>query len=119
LERWLENKAKPADATDRCYASDGKLIASGEGVWDGAWNEKEDGACLNVYPPYANPRLVAGDDIAGYIMKCYLRSIDEAIVDGVYAPIDVNAHRDELQRIFATGVCDYSLGDAGRPDALL
>ncbi len=119
LERWLENKAKPADATDRCYASDGKLIASGEGVWDGAWNEKEDGACLNVYPPYANPRLVAGDDIAGYIMKCYLRSIDEAIADGVYAPIDIAAHRDELQRIFATGVCDYSLGDAGRPDALL
>ncbi len=119
LERWLDNNARPADATDRCYASDGKVIASGEGVWDGAWNEKEDGACLQVYPPYANSRLVAGDDFAGYIMKCHLRSVDDAIADGVYAPINVSAHRDELQKIFATGVCDYSLGDAGRPDAIL
>ena len=119
LERWLDNNARPTDATDRCYASDGKLIASGKGVWDGAWNEKEDGACLKVYPPFANPRLVAGDDFAGYIMKCHLRSVDKAIADGVYAPLDVSTHRDELQRIFTTGVCDYSLGDAGRPEAIL
>ena len=119
LERWLENNARPADATDRCFASDGAVIASGKGVWDGAWNEKQDGACLKVYPPYANPRLVAGDDFAGYIMKCHLRSVDDAIADGVYDPIDVSAHRDELQGIFSTGVCDYSLGDAGRPDAIL
>ncbi len=125
LERWLDNMradedlsvadAKPADATDRCYSDTGELIASGSTVWNGAWNGKEDGACMRKYPSYSNPRLVAGDDYAGDIFKCHLRSVDAAIADGVYAPIDVTAQRDELQRVFDSGVCDYSLGDVGRP----
>ena len=115
LEQWLENGARPEAASDRCYEGNGELIASGAGVWDGAWNNKVDGACLRRFPPYSNPRLIAGDDYAGDILKCHLRSVDAAIADGVYSPIDVVPYRDELQRIFATGVCDYSLGDAGRP----
>ncbi|MGI9271226.1 MAG: DUF6351 family protein [Woeseiaceae bacterium] len=119
LERWLESGARPDDATDRCYSDAGELIANGKGVWDGAWNGKDSGACMRHFPSYANPRLIAGDDFAGYIMKCHLRSVDEAIADGVYDPIDMTAHHDELRRIFSTGVCDYSLGDAGRPDDVM
>ena len=126
MERWLDNlransnlsvvDAKPADATDRCYADDGSLIAEGEGVWDGEWNDKAPGECTLAYPPFSNPRLIAGDDFAGDIMKCRLQTVDQAIDSNLYAPIDVSAHRDELLRIFPTGVCDYSLGDAARPD---
>jgi len=129
LERWLDNMradpglnvvdAKPADATDRCYSDSGELIASGSTVWDGAWNGKDDGECMKIYPMYSNPRVVAGEDYAGDIFKCHLRSVDAAIADGVYAPIDITAHRGELQRVFASGVCDYSLGDAGRPNDVL
>ena len=129
LVRWLENMradadltvvaAKPADATDRCYDADGEVIASGNAVWDGAWNNKTDGACMTVYPIYSNPRLIAGDDYAGDIFKCHLQPVDNAIANGLYAPIDVSARRDELKRIFPTGVCDYSLGDVGRPADLL
>jgi hypothetical protein len=125
LEHWIENmradaslsvvEAKPVDASDRCYNDTGQIIASGDAVWDGAWNGKENGECMNVYPAYSNPRLVAGDDYAGDIMKCHLQSVDAAIINGVYAPIDVSAHRDDLRRIFRAGVCDYSLGDVGRP----
>lgn len=115
LERWLANDARPADATDRCYSETGELIASGEGVWNGVWNGEDNGACMQRFPPYSNPRLVAGDGYAGDILKCHLRPVDMAITDGVYTPIDVSAHRSDLQRIFPTGVCDYSLGDAGRP----
>ncbi|MDH3747373.1 MAG: DUF6351 family protein [Gammaproteobacteria bacterium] len=125
LDRWLENiradaslsaaDAKPVDATDRCYTDTGQLIASGDGVWDGIWNKKKDGECMKTYPIFSNPRIVAGDDYAGDIFKCHLQSVDEAIARGVYAPIDVSAQRDELQRVFPTGVCDYSLGDAARP----
>ena len=125
LVRWLENMradsdlsvvaARPADATDRCYGAGGELIASGNDVWDGAWNGKSSGACMSVYPIYSNPRLIAGDDYAGDIFKCYLQPVDTAIANGVYAPIDVTTQRHELKRIFPTGVCDYSLGDAGRP----
>ncbi len=129
LEAWLENRqadeslsvvaAKPDNATDRCYSDTGELIASGTEVWNGAWNGQENGECMQVYPVYSNPRLVAGDDYAGDILKCHLQSVDEAIARGLYAPIDVTAHRDELARVFATGVCDYSRGDAARPADLI
>jgi hypothetical protein len=129
LERWLENmradenrniaNARPSDATDRCYDDSGELIASGSTVWNGAWNGKDDGACMQAYPIYSNPRLEAGDDFAGDIFKCHLQSVDAAIAAGVYAPVDVTAHRDELQRVFPSGVCDYSLGDVARPDDVM
>jgi len=47
-----------------------------------------------------------------------LQSVDDAIEKGVYAPIDVSTYRAELQRIFPDGVCDYPLGDVGRPSAI-
>ncbi len=128
LERWLDNMradeslsvvdARPASASDRCYSDSGELIASGSTVWNGAWNGKDDGECMQRFPTYSNPRMVAGDDYAGDIFKCILRSVDAAIADGAYAPIDVTAQRKELQRVFASGVCDYSLGDAARPSAI-
>ena len=129
MERWLDNmqanqslsvvEAKPDDALDRCYSDTGKIIAEGSGIWDGEWNEKAGGACLKRFPPYSNPRLIAGDDYAGDIFKCHLRTIDHAIANGVYAPVDAAPYRAELQRVFPAGVCDYSLGDAARPDDLL
>jgi hypothetical protein len=129
LERWLENMradenltiadARPSDATDRCYDNAGQLLASGNTVWDGVWNDKDDGTCMQHYPIYRNPRLVAGDDFAGDIFKCYLQSVDAAIAAGLYAPVDVTAHRDELQRVFPAGVCDYSRGDVARPDDVM
>ena len=129
LDHWIENmradvslsvvEARPVDASDRCYSDTGQIIASGDAVWNGAWNGKENGECMNVYPMYSNPRLVAGDDYAGDIMKCHLQSVDVAISNGVYAPIDVSAHRDDLHRVFRAGVCDYSRGDVGRPPDVL
>ena len=129
LERWLESmranpglsvvEARPVDASDRCYSEDGDVIASGADVWNGPWMDdwhgSAEGACLQRFPMYSNPRLVAGDDFASDIFKCHLQSVDSAIAQGVYAPVDVTARRDDLQRVFATGVCDYSLGDAARP----
>ena len=72
----------------------------------------------------SRPGIAAGtlptvDDYAGDIFKCHLQPVDTAIANGLYAPIDVSAQRDELKRIFPTGVCDYSLGDVGRPADLL
>ena len=129
LERWLENMrsdssltvidAKPAQATDRCYSDTGQIIASGENVWDGVWNGKENGECMDNYPIFSNPRIVAGDDYAGDIFKCHLQPVNDAIVSGVYAPIDVSAHRKELLRVFPDGVCDYKRGDVARPEDLL
>jgi hypothetical protein len=125
LEQWLENMqtdagqsvadARPTDATDRCYRDTGQLFASGDAVWDGVWNGKRDGACMTKFPIYSNPRIEAGDDYVGDILKCHLQSVDDAITNNLYAHVDVSTHRDELHRVFPTGVCDYSRGDAARP----
>ena len=129
LDRWLEKmrsdsnltvvNAKPADATHRCYDDAGHIIASGENVWDGVWNGKSNGECMDEYPIFSNPRIVAGDDYLGDIFKCYLQPVNEAIANGVYAPIDVSASREELLRVFPDGVCDYKRGDVGRPASVL
>jgi hypothetical protein len=129
LERWLENMradsslsavdAKPEDATDRCYSDSGQIIADGEGVWDGVWNDRENGPCMDAYPIFSNPRIVAGDDYAGEIFKCHLQSVNEAVAGGIYKPIDVSAYREDLARVFPDGVCDYPRGDAARPDNIL
>jgi hypothetical protein len=129
LDRWLENMradsdltaaaAKPTQATDRCYSDTGKIIASGENVWDGVWNGKKNGKCMDEYPIFSNPRIVAGDDYAGDILKCHLQSVNEAIANGVYAPIDASASREDLLRVFPDGVCDYKRGDVARPEDVL
>jgi len=129
LDHWLENMrsnpdlsvvdARPEEATDRCFSETGQVIASGETVWDGVWNGKNNGVCMDKYPIFSNPRIVAGDDYAGDIFKCHLQSVDEAIANHVYAPIDMSAYREELHRIFPNGVCDYTRGDAARPYDLL
>jgi len=125
LENWLEKMqtdadlsvvdARPTDATDRCYSDTGQIIASGDAVWDGVWNGKRNGECMTEFPIYSNPRIEAGDDYVGDILKCHLQSVDDAIANNLYTHIDVSAHRDELRRVFPTGVCDYSRGDAARP----
>jgi hypothetical protein len=125
LERWLRNlqeqpadgvlAAKPALASDRCYDEWGEVVASGDDVWDGAWNGRRDGDCMQRYPIFSNPRIVAGDNYAGDIFKCHLQSVDDAIASGVYQPVDVSGARNAFRRVFPDGVCDYALGDVGRP----
>jgi hypothetical protein len=125
LERWLRNlqeqpadgvlAAKPALASDRCYDEWGEVVASGDDVWDGAWNGRQDGDCMQRYPIFSNPRIVAGDNYAGDIFKCHLQSVDDAIASGVYQPVDVSGARNAFRRVFPDGVCDYALGDVGRP----
>jgi hypothetical protein len=125
IDRWMQNikhnpdktvvENKPAEAIDNCYNSKGELIAKSNDVWDGAWNNKEDGTCTKTYPPYKTSRMVAGENISGDIIKCQLQSIKQAIEKGVYLPIDMTEHQNRLEHIFPEGVCDYSKPDAGRP----
>jgi hypothetical protein len=77
------------------------------------------GVCSQRYPSYTTSRQQAGGDIAGDVLKCHLQSVSDAIDKGIYGDIDMQPYIDKLQSIFATGVCDYSKGDMGRPIDLL
>ncbi|WP_156948432.1 DUF6351 family protein [Marinobacterium jannaschii] len=108
-----------ADWADACFDHQGKLIATGNTVWDGRWNNRPEGLCSSTYPIYEQSRQVAGDSIKGDVFKCHLQPIEQAIEGGVYGDQDLQPYLATLKTVFPQGVCDYSLGDMGRPDDLI
>ncbi len=114
---WLDNR--PVEAIDSCFNKHGELISSGVRVWDGEWNNKKQGDCSRHYPSYRTSRMIAGEKISGDIFKCELQSIESAIKGGVYEPVDINTHVEQLKDTFPDGVCDYTRPDVARPDDLL
>jgi hypothetical protein len=114
LLQWLREGKRPLTAQDSCFNADGKLIAAGKDVWNGSWNGKVPGTCMQQYPIYGTPRSVAGEDLRGDLFKCSLISVDQALNGGLYAPVDMQPYRDRLQRIFPEGVCDYSVPGLGQ-----
>jgi hypothetical protein len=121
-EQWIAarraERPRPEALADTCYDEDGTVIAQGEGVWDGAWNGREDGACIQTYPPFSTSRIFAGDDLAGDRFACELKPVATALVDGTYGERDLTTERARLEEIFPDGVCDYQRPDRMRPAAL-
>lgn len=123
MDQWLtERRQKPADdnaipdfASDRCFDSEGSIIASGTGVWDGNWNQQAAGACSQAFPQHQGTRQVAGDSIAGGILFCQRISIADAIRSGLYLPLNATPYQQQLEDIFPHGVCDYRQPDQARP----
>jgi Tannase-like family of unknown function (DUF6351) len=126
IDQWMANirahpalgvaANKPELATDRCFTTQGTEIAHGTHVWDGILDNGPKGACAQVFPLHSTSRIVAGGPLRGGVYKCALQSIDDAIAKGLYGSWTPSATEvTRLQQIFPTGVCDYSLPDAGRP----
>ncbi len=123
LDEWLENSkrypelsislTKPVELMDRCYSEKGVVLAEGANVWDGAWNDKAQGTCLKIYPNYTDSRLIAGAPWTGDTFKCQLKPVDAAIEEGLYADVDMKPYHDVLNKIFPSGVCDYSRPSLG------
>lgn len=128
IDQWLDNirhsrygwgvvANKPSEVVDMCVKTNGDIIAKGPHVWDGILDSNPAGPCTKAFPLYSTSRIVAGGDIKGDIFKCHLQSVTEAIKKGVYDPVVIDsATKARLEEIFPTGVCDYSKGDAGRPE---
>lgn len=126
LHQWLENirnnpegslvENRPDAARDACFSSDGTLIARGDDVWDGILDDREPGACTQVFPLYSSSRMEAGGPIEGSVFKCALKPLEQALSDGTYGSWQPDAEqRSQLQQVFPDGVCDFSQPDQGRP----
>jgi hypothetical protein len=118
MDQWLVNigkdasddpldvkvvRNKPSDLVDACWLQNGAQLGDKiveEQTFDG-------GICNELYPTYPPPRLIAGEPIAGDIVKCQLKPID-------YSDYNDNvgfnsAEKTRLENeIFPTGVCDWS-----------
>ncbi|MCC5950815.1 MAG: cadherin-like domain-containing protein [Acidimicrobiia bacterium] len=125
---------RPASAVDRCWTTDGTLVAEGSEVWHGAEELVTSGAgawtgsapetvagesvgpCAAHFPLYSTSRIVAGGPIEGDVYKCRTMSVEAAIDEGIYGEwTPTPAERAQLQTIFPDGVCDYSRVGVGSP----
>jgi hypothetical protein len=92
-------RAKPADLEDACYTDNGTVRIAEPQVYRG------DTRCNRLYPAFSTPRLVAGAPLANNVIKCRLKPIRVRDYKVRFTP----AEWTELQRLFPTGVCDYSV----------
>jgi hypothetical protein len=118
MDQWLANMRanpdrgvvgnKPAQATDRCFATDGTPIAAGPHVWDGILNDQPAGECTQRFPIHSTSRVIAGGPFDEDAFKCQLEPVATAIAHDAYGDWQPDkAQRDRLEQIFPTGVCDY------------
>jgi len=126
MDQWMTNilanpgrtvaQNKPARAVDSCFNQQGTPLHAGSGVWDGILDSRAAGACTRAFPLYGTSRIVAGAPIEGSIYACTLRTVDQAVADGVYAPWVPSAEEvARLKLIFPVGVCDHRRPDRARP----
>lgn len=126
IDEWMSNirenpqlsvaENRPDSAADRCFDTEGNLIAAGDDVWSGILDDQAPGACTAAFPLYTTSRIEAGGPITGSVFKCQLQSVEDAIASGLYGVWTPTPEQvDILNLIFPDGVCDYSLPDAGRP----
>jgi len=93
-------KDKPPEAHDLCTDGNGNEIGS------------DSATCATIYPYYAEPRMVAGEQFTGDTLKCQLKALNRA--DYTQAIALTDADWDQLQKLFPNGVCDYSLPSLGQ-----
>ena len=130
MDEWMRNIAanpsagiranRPARAVDSCFDVQGKLIYAGDDAWDGILDDNPAGPCTQKFPIYKTSRIVAGAPIEGGVYRCALKPVEQAVMDGTYAPwVPSAGDVAKLKQIFPTGVCDYSKPDQARPDWLM
>ena len=126
MDQWMSNlranpgqsvaASKPAAAVDSCFNLLGQRIAGGASVWDGILDSRPKGVCAAAFELYSTSRIVAGAPIEGGIYACALKTIEQAVSDGTYAPwLPTAADIAQLRLIFPSGVCDYQRPDRARP----
>jgi hypothetical protein len=110
--------AKPKSLADKCFSASGEVLFQGDNIWDGQWNNKNEGQCQKIFPMFSTSRIQAGGTWSGDQFKCQLMPVNQAIKQGVYGSIDIGKYQQQLEKIFPQGVCDYNLVDQGRPSDL-
>ncbi len=95
--------AKPADLVDACYTAEGERIVETQ-VYG------QETACNRLYPPHANPFIVAGRSVANDIAKCALKPLDVRDYKVAFTPEELA----QLRGLFPTGVCDWAKPGVGQ-----
>ena len=123
MDEWLLNMrngadvlaAKPDALVDQCFDANGNVIAAGQQVFDGPWNNQALGTCSRIFTVYSTSRIQAGASWRGDSFDCAKIPVAQAIEQGWYGEQDISGQQPILEKIFPTGVCDYSQADLAKP----
>jgi hypothetical protein len=144
IDEWMANLRahpelgvagnRPADAIDRCFATDGTEVARGDDVWDGILNDEPPGTCTQQFPSTraagswpAGPSRAASSSAAS--SPCPPRSLTATTEAGCRTRRSRRAWRRSSRRASATGAfrtraarhpepCGWRGERPGRPGAL-
>ena len=94
LQKIARNK--PEDLVDACWGPNEEKITDPK-------------RCDELYPPFQDPRLVAGEPLIGQTEKCALKPLDPKD----YRQPLTETQFARLKRIFPQGVCDYNRPGVG------
>ena len=94
---------KPAELTDACFTDSGEKIAEPR-------TYGKPGRCNDLYPASADPRIVSGGPVAGDVLKCQLKPVNNNDYTQPFNASDL----DRFKAIFPQGVCDFSKPGIGR-----
>jgi hypothetical protein len=100
---------KPSDVADACWTGAGGVSAPGLCPSATKPGDCTPGMVANnaaVVPVYCTPRMVAGDKITTDANKCQLKPLKRTDNYGAVAFSD--AQWAQMQKLFPTGVCDFS-----------
>ncbi|MBV9416654.1 MAG: hypothetical protein JO363_16850, partial [Solirubrobacterales bacterium] len=103
---WRSQRAKiardrPAGLADGCFLTPSQTTPTLQP--GGLTATGTSGPCETAYPVHADTRLVAGQPLDLYTLKCSLRPIDWSR----YPVTFTAAEQAELESTFPNGVCDY------------
>jgi hypothetical protein len=111
MDQWLDRIA-----ADKSAGSVQQKIARNkpEELVDACWGPNEEKItdpkrCDELYPPFQDPRLAAGEPLIGQTEKCALKPLDPKD----YRQPLTDAQFTRLKKIFPQGVCDFSRPGAG------
>jgi hypothetical protein len=97
-EKVIRNK--PALAVDGCWSNPTTFIAERQTFS----SDTSSSRCNALFPSYAFPRYVAGGPLAANNLQCRLKPIDPSGYRVTFTASEIS----RLQKIFPSGVCDWS-----------
>jgi hypothetical protein len=101
-ETMMRNR--PADAVDGCWTAATETAPAEFIAEPQTFSRESTSRCNTLYPSYSFTRQAAGGPLDGNVLKCQLRPVDPADYGTTLSATD----RQRLERIFPSGVCDWS-----------
>ncbi|HUF76206.1 MAG TPA: DUF6351 family protein [Longimicrobiales bacterium] len=103
-------RARPRELVESCWDAEGKQIVEPQRYDVGRLYDNVEGQCNALYPPHTGPHMIAGGPLTNDVLKCQLEPLDPSD----YRVVFTEAEWARLQRIFPTGVCDWSRPGVGQ-----